>query len=206
MQGARLGWALVSVLAIATVADAGPKTKPGKGFWRVLVQPGAKWVLHDTIADEEHETPRVLTVETYDVRKIGKAAVARVRWTLQNGSDKPITDALASTEAGAITQFAVTDDGLYTLWAGMDDAKVAKALEGKPSRSDPPKAYEGTKLNEGRYVTIDDDGTVCMGQGPKPGAGMCEDTCDGQVCISATDGIVEISGTWSPGVTIFKQR
>lgn len=188
------------------MADAEPK-KPGRGFWRVLVKPGAKWMLRDTIAEQSHETPRTLTVETYDVRKIGKADVARVRWTLSTvGGGDPDPEALRDTQAGAITQFAVTDEGLYTLWAGMDDAKVAEALKGKPSRSDPPKPYEATKLNEGRYLTVADDGTVCMGQGPKPGAGPCEDTCDGQVCISATKGIVELSGNWSPGVTIFRQR
>jgi len=171
----------------------------------VLVKPGAKWVLRDTIAERLHEPPRILTVETYDVRKIGKADVARVRWTLVGGGD-PDPDALRDTQAGAITQFAVTDEGLYTLWAGMDDAQVDTALKGKPSRSDPPKPYKATKLNEGRYLTIDDDGIVCMGQGPEPGAGPCEDTCDGRVCISETKGIVELSGNWSPGVTEFRQR
>jgi hypothetical protein len=30
----------------------------------------------------------------------------------------------------------------------------------------------------------------------------CADTCEGEVCISATDGVVELSGTWVPGVTL----
>jgi hypothetical protein len=192
-------------LATATLADAKPK-RPEKGFWRVLVQPHAKWVLHDARAEDMHEKPRILTVETYDVRKIGKADVARLRWTVTD-SEGVEPEALHGTQAGAVTQFAVTDEGLYMLLASMDDAAVADALTHKPSRSDPPKPYKGTKLNDGRYLTVDEDGVVCMGQGPKPGDDPCGDeTCEGRMCVSATKGIVELSGSWSPLASPFEQK
>ena len=180
---------LVLVVFLAGSGHAEPK-KPGKGFWKVLVQKGSKWVLHETVGEKA-----TLTIETYDVRKVGKADVARLRWTVDKHEFEP---------SAPLTQIAVTDAGAYLLWAAQDDAKVAEALKKPPSRSDPPKEYAGTKLNEGRYLKIR-DGLVCMGQGPEPDAGECPDTCDGWVCISPTDGIVEVAGNWSPGVSFFKR-
>jgi hypothetical protein len=151
-----------------------------------------KWVLHETTSDG---TLTTLTIETYDVRKVGKADVARLRWKVDDKEIEP---------TAPLSQVAVTDAGLYLLWAAQDDAKVGDALKKSPSRSDPPKPYDGTKLNEGRYLHLR-DGLVCLGQGPRPGDGDCPDTCDGWVCISATDGIVEVAGNWSPGVSFFQR-
>jgi len=172
--------------------------KIGKGFWKILVKPNAVWTLNETIGED---AKGVITVETYDVRKIGKADVARLRWTLKNGSTKEDIGG----HDGRYTQVAVTDAGLYIMEASMDDKSVEKALAGKPSRSDPPKPYEGTKQNNGRYLMIM-DGLVCLGQGPLPGAGDCPDTCDGTMCISPTDGVVTLYGNWAPGVSIFAQK
>lgn len=171
--------------------------QPGKGFWKVLVQPHAKWTLYmfgeiEPARDSDHHPPPI-TIETYDVRKVGDADVARLRWRQGDSTES----ALAFTHAPRLDQFAVTPAGLYLLNADMDDAQIAEALQGKPSRSDPPKPYKGTKLNEGRYLEIR-DGMVCLGQGPTPDAPDCEDTCDGDVCISATDGIVRLEGNWAP--------
>jgi hypothetical protein len=192
--------AVVALAASTAHADKKPvaKKKPfEKGFWKVLVQPNAKWVLHETIGDKS-----TLTVETYDVRKLGKADVARLRWTIGSGKDK---HDVGDSGQGRYTQLAVTADGLYLLDADMDDAKVTAALAKKPARSDPPKAYEGTTQNHGRYLTIPGDGTACMGEGPMPGAGDCPDTCDGTICISPTAGIVSLMGNYAPGVSIFEQ-
>lgn len=190
--------AILLVALVAMPLDAAPKHKPargkvGKGFWKVLVTPKATWVLHDTVVDKS----ATVTIETYDVRKIGDADVARVRWTHRwSGGQSDIGG------GGKFTQVAVTSAGLYLLDKDMDDAAVAKALAGKPSRSDPPKAYAGTKLNHGRYLTVD-EGTVCMGTGPEPGAGDCPDTCDGSVCMTAA-GIVSLDGTYAPNESIFE--
>ncbi len=177
------------------------QTAAAKGFWKILVQPNAKWVLKEETSYDPTLKPSTITVETYDVRKVGAADVARLRWTLiqPDGTQSDVGD----NENGRYTQVAVTPAGLYILWAAQDDAKVAKMLEGKPSRSDPPKPYEGTKLNEGRYLYVNDDGTVCLGQGPEPGAGDCPDTCDGTMCLSPTKGVIQLIGNWAPGVTVY---
>jgi hypothetical protein len=194
---------VVAMLVLLIGVAAGDKGKAkddkiGKGFWKILVKPKAVWTLYETISKD---STGVITVETYDVRKIGKADVARLRWTLKNGSTKEDIGG----HDGRYTQVAVTDAGLYILEAAMDDKAVEKALAGKPSRSDPPKPYKGTKQNDGRYLMIM-DGQVCIGQGPRPGDGDCPDTCDGTMCISPTDGVVSLMGNWAPGVSIFKQK
>ncbi len=198
---------LFVVIALGT-ADAKPKKSakhepaPGKGFWRVLVQKGAKWTLRmeaeGDMSSDYH--PQPITIETYDVRRVGDADVARLRWRQGDGDDSP----LAGTHAPPLDQFAVTAQGLYLLSADMDDAKIAAALKGKPARSDPPKPYKGTKLNEGRFLEIR-DGLVCMGQGPTPDDPPCDDVCEGAVCISATDGIVRLEGNWAPQMFDYAQ-
>lgn len=182
----RSAWIVgVVVVLLGAVGDAEPKKKVGKGFWKFLVKPGAKWVLHDNIGSGE----ATLTIETYDVRTIGKAQVARLRWTL--GDD---TEALKYTHAPALTQVAVTDEGLYLMWAAWDDKKVAEELKKKPSRADPPKAYKATKLNEGRSLTVDGD-VVCMAYTPPKDC----DSCDGgEVCMDS-DGFTLISNVFAPG-------
>jgi hypothetical protein len=156
--------ALAVVVVLGVIAAGGvraEKKAPAKGFWSVLVKAGAKWVLRETIGDKTS----TLTIETYDVRKVAGADVARLRWTLGSGKDK--RDVGDSAE-GRFTQLAVTSAGLYLMDADMDDAKVTAALAKPPSRSDPPKAYKGTKQNHGRYLLIEDDTTVCMGRAPSP--------------------------------------
>lgn len=197
--------AAVVVLALALVhggADAKPKKKPSKDFWKVLVKPGAKWKLDNTTIDDPKYKNSIL-VETYDVRKVGDADVARIRWThvQADGSKVDIGD----TANGKPTQVAVTDKGLFLLNATNDDAKVAERLKEKPSRSTPPKAYEGNKKNGGRYLSISDDGVVCMGEAPRS-PDQCEDTCDGWVCISETDGVTEVSGTMAPNLDHFASK
>jgi len=208
--------ALGAIAASSTSADAKPKRAkakakvaskveppPGKGFWKVLVQPNAKWTLYlfgETQPKGSDSVPDSITIETYDVRKVGDADVARLRWRRGDSTES----ALAFTHAPRLDQFAVTSAGLYMLNADMDDSQIAEALKGKPSRSDPPKPYKGTKLNDGRYLQIR-DGAVCLGQGPRPDDPPCEDTCEGDICISATDGIILLEGTWAPDMFDYVQ-
>lgn len=187
---------LVAGILGGTPSDAGGR-KPGKGFWKILVKPKAKWILKNQISEQLHKFVDTIVVETYDVRKVGTADVARLRWTHRMEDNQVNAEALSVTHAGNLTQVAVTAAGIYLLTADMDDAQVEAALKNKPSRSAPPKPYKGTRLNEGRYLTVSDD-VVCMGQGPLPDAPDCEDTCEGEVCISATDGVVSLSGNWAP--------
>lgn len=187
------------VLLVGLTAHAEDK-KPGKGFWKILVKPKAAWVLHNTMADDAAGKAAKVTIETYDVRKVAGADVARLRWTHTHGIETQ------DIGGGVLmpTQVAVTAAGLYLLSAADDDAKITAALKKKPSRSDPPKPYAGTKQNQGRYLHVLDD-MVCMGEGPTPDAGECADVCDAQVCFSATDGVVSMMGLAAPGYSVWEQ-
>jgi hypothetical protein len=196
------GALLVASFLVLPASHAGGK-KPGKDFYKILVKPSAKWEVWREGAGKGGKER--IVVETYDVRKVGDADVARIRWThhLPDGTKEDI----GATDSGKPTQVAVTPAGLFLLNAENDDAKVAERLKGKPSRSSPPKAYAGTNKNNGRYLSIDNAGTVCMGFAPlKDEERECEDTCEGEVCISATRGVVELSGTYAPSFEIFKAR
>jgi len=200
---------VILVALAATPAYAETKKKPvkakapSKDFWKILVKPKAKWVLVRDNADKSSKER--IEVETYDVRKVGDADVARLRWTHYepDGSKEDI----GATDSGKPTQVAVTAAGMFLLNAENDDAKVAERLKGKPSRSSPPKPYAGTTKNNGRYLAIDDAGNVCMGFAPTADSEReCEDTCEGEVCISETRGVVELSGTYAPSFEIYKAR
>lgn len=193
----RIVWIGCLVLAMSLAARADGK-KPGKDFWNVLVTPKAKWVLHDP-SDTAHKGPTV-TVETYDVRTVGKAQVARLRWTYTDGADE-------STFGGGVlqpTQVAVTPAGLYLLDAAMEDAAVATALKKKPARSSPPRPYKGTKQNGGRYLTVRGD-EVCMGWARLAADGPCEDVCEDEVCMTAAAGITSLAGFSAPGSMVWHQ-
>src|SRR5262245_4709583 len=95
----RKSWWLVGVaLAVSSVSADPAKPKPPKkakattksgptppkGFWKVLVQPKAKWTVAffggEKPIDASDYHPEPITIETYDVRKVGTADVARLRW------------------------------------------------------------------------------------------------------------------------------
>ena len=187
-----------ALLLVAVGAEAKPKKPLAKGFWNVLVKPNQKWVLDDTIA----KGPKI-TVETYDVRKVAGADVARLRFTYTAGQDEKQSLGI-SASGGLFDQVAVTKDGLYIMSADMDDAKVAAWLKNKASRSDPPKAYPGTKQNNGRFLTVNDDGSVCLGETNVSGE-ECADVCEGSMCIDPSRGVVKINGTYAPGYEDFEQ-
>ena len=198
---------LVSALVVLAAAPAYAEekkkapTKPkklGKDFWRSIVKPNAKWTLVSS-----NDKSEKIVIETYDVRKVGEADVARIRWTHVSGKEK---EDIGATDSGKPTQVAVTDKGLYLLNAKNDDAVVAERLKGKPSRSSPPKEYEPTKKNQGRYLTINPFGLLCYGEGPIPGqGGECEDVCDAYVCMDE-GGFHSLSGLWAPGYDDFERQ
>ena len=91
--------AAMLVLAATTATADAPKLE--KGFWRILVKPKARWVLKDSMPPDKKRKQGKLIVETYDVRKVGVADVARLRWT-----------AIDST--GAKSDWGNSDAGRYT--------------------------------------------------------------------------------------------
>jgi hypothetical protein len=161
------------------------------GFWKPLVAIGARWELTSPMK------LGIVVVETYDVRKVGTADVARLRWTYteSGGQKRDIGD----SNKGRYTQLAVTVDGLYLLDADQNDASVAEALKRKPSRSDPPRAYGSSTKNEGRFLELIESpwGPVaCMGTGPTTEVAKRGEL--GLLCVSPKAGIVRLHGLWSP--------
>jgi hypothetical protein len=187
---------LSGVLACGVAWAAPPASNP----WSPLVQKGARWTLIETTA-EAGVPPRKIIVETRDVRIVGDATVARLRWTLVTGAEK---SNIGDSNSGRYTQLAVTPAGIYLLDADQDDAAVLAALKRKPSRSNPPKEYKGTKQNEGRFLRKD-GASICMGVEPLPDAGDCPDTCDAELCITKS-GLSRLDGFWAPDAGIFEVR
>jgi hypothetical protein len=182
---------------------AGP---PKPSTWSVLVQPKQRWVLHD----DSSETPRrVIIVETYDVHQVAGATVARLRWTVKDSERAKDSSQMGSETGPCFTRLAVNERGLYILRDQQDDAAIATQVAGKPSRSDPPRAYEGTKKNQGRYLNVypqADGPVICMGNGPTPGDGECDDVCFEEMCVTPTRGVVQVSGTAAPDYGVFQQK
>ena len=198
MRNIWLGGLAIAIGLVATARTS--EAKPGKDFWKILVKPNAKWVLANTTKNDKS----TVTIETYDVRKVGDADVARLRVTHRWGTGKD--DAADNSGASGLpVQVAVTAKGLYFLNDTKDDAKILAVIAGKPTRSSPPKAYKGTKKNNGRYLRIDGD-TVCMGEEPLDDAGECADVCEGEICIDATAGVVSLHGTLSPNHDDYAQK
>jgi hypothetical protein len=195
----RIVWIGCLVLAMSGVVGAGVK-KPGKDFWNVLVAPKATWVLHEPSASgDAAQKSGTVIVETYDVRTVGRAKVARLRWTHKDSTGEATTFGGNTVQP---TQVAVTPAGLYLLDAAMDDAAVAAALTKKPARSSPPRPYKGTKQNGGRYLKVYGD-KVCMGWANVEGE--CGDVCESEVCFSATAGVTSITGFDAPGGMIWER-
>lgn len=161
-------------------------------------------MLKDTFKSEGRQDHVI--IETYEKPKIGGADVARLRWTHVWDKGKKKRGKCDMCAGGQFTQVAVTPEGLYMLDASMTDAEVESALKGKPSRSEPPRPYTATKQNEGRYLRREDragESQVCMGWEALPGAPACDDTCFGELCVSAKNGPVDLNGTWAPNYSFF---
>jgi hypothetical protein len=184
-------WLALALMLLARFAGAETPAIT-KDFWRILVRPHKPWTVKSRDAGK-------IVIETYDVHKVGVADVARLRWTFFSTGSKEALP-LAADDC-RWTHVAVTDAGLYLLKDEDDDAAIAKALAGKPSRSSPPKPYRATKQNKGRKLRVD-DGRVCWGW-ENVSDEECDDTCEGEACASPTAGIVYLDGTCAPDFEIF---
>jgi len=194
-------WVLACATVMAFAPAAADPAHPAKGFWRALVQPNARWVLHDR---QQPGSRTTLAIETYDVRKVGGAEVARLRWTLDDGSRR--RDVGTTAAGGTLRQVAVTAAGLYVLAADLDGTRLAAALRGAPTHADPPAPFDATAETRNRYLHVADSGVACLGEAPPSDAGCDGEygSCDGELCI-AGDGIVSVSGRWAPGDTTFRR-
>lgn len=172
------------------------------------MQPKQQWVLHDTSSG----TPkRVIVVETYDTHQVGGVSVARLRWTAKEdlGGDAKDASNVGAEDGPSFTHLAVTDRGLYILRENADDAAIAKQVQGKPSRPEPPRAFKGTKKNQGRFLNLHkqaDGPVICVGYGPESDAAGCDSVCVAEMCLSPTKGVVQLSGKVTPDFGTFTQK
>jgi hypothetical protein len=185
---------VVVLLASGAVAAKTPppappaKPRPSTSVWEPLVQPSVRYRLFS-----EQDRDRFVELETYDVRVVKDARVARLRWSHVNGDARsPLGNSLPS-------QVAVTKRGVWWLTDRADDKQVAEALRRKPDLADPPRP----RTDDEGYVRQDGD-VVCMGVGLPPGTGKCEvEPCHAEVCFAAGRGPVSLSGNYAPGGLTF---
>ena len=196
--GFKLAWLALSLGALPSVAGAkapAKKETAPAGLWKPLVAAGARWTLVQMV--EKAQKPGHVVVETYDVRKVAGADVARLRYTVTapGGKGEALPD-------GPPAQLAVSDKGAWVFERGADDAAIARALaKKKPDYLDPPALVKGGTRKDGKYtnlIHVKKGDKVCIGDGPAKGAGECEDVCFAEVCLSPAEGLVSLGGTWAP--------
>lgn len=206
----------VSIAVCAALAACGGKARDGglpsgrgagaapAGFWRVLVQPNATWRLAEISGGDDE--PTEIVVETVEVRRVGDAEVARLRWTHRfPGGEADAAD------QGLPGQVAVTPAGVWFLGGDLDDERVAAALAANPpSQPDPPVEVKRQSRADGDYVTLratrEGERVVCVGEEPGPGSGDCDDICHAELCVAERGGVVSVEGLWAPGEAIFVQK
>jgi hypothetical protein len=169
----------------------GDGAKPG--LWQPLVAASTTWkLINYNIRTEPNEDDAVI-VTNYDLRRVGSAAVARLRWKTSGGEDVGDGEHLPQ-------QVAVSGNKVWFLPLNAEDAAVSQALARKPTFVDPPAEVHPTRKNKWRWVHTSSgkNGPItCVGH-YQPQGDDCEDTCAGMVCFSAKYGVVAVEGTSSP--------
>jgi hypothetical protein len=170
----------------------GGVAKPG--LWQPLVATATSWKLINYNIRDQPDEDNAVIVSNYDLRQVGAAAVARLRWKTSAGEDVGSGEHLPQ-------QVAVSGHEVWFLPLNADDDAVSQALTRKPTFWDPPVDVHPTRKNKWRWVQTSSGkhGLVtCIGHHQPRGGNECEDTCSGMVCFSATNGIVAVEGTSSP--------
>ncbi|HVK66812.1 MAG TPA: hypothetical protein VM694_20145 [Polyangium sp.] len=139
-----------------------------------------------------------------DVRKVGKADVARLKYTLgRNSSAHEAPDDVLPK------QVAITDQGVWFLPADADDAAITAALRKPPTHAAKPKTFEPTQENGYTFVReakTSGGPIVCTGHAIPPAQGTCGDKCNARVCFSASNGVVIVEGTVAPASGAYAQN
>jgi hypothetical protein len=167
-----------------------PPAPTSKSFWEPLVTAGGRWHL---ATDDQELRGTYIVVEVYDARAVKGGKVARLRWSVRTGSGtSPMGNSLP-------TQIALTKKGAFLLSDRLDDAGVEKAIKGKPTYADPPKAF----VKDDSYVRKDGE-DICIGVGTAPGTGKCTDVCHAEFCLGKGVGVTTVSGNYTPDAVSFK--
>ncbi|MDI3288727.1 hypothetical protein [Polyangium sp. 15x6] len=180
-----------------------PVLKTESTVWGPLVRRGACWTLlnHTKGAPDYDDT---LLVMPWNVRKVGKADVAQLKYTLGRNSS-----AHESPDDVLPKQVAVTDQGVWFLPADADDAAITAALRKPPTHAAKPKTFEPTQENGYTFVReakTSGGPIVCAGHAIPPAQGNCGDKCNAMVCFSASNGVVIVEGTAAPASGVYAQN
>src|SRR5579859_5639584 len=185
----------------AAVSDRSAVADPVHGVWTSLVAGKRTWrLINYNIRDDPNEDDAVI-VENYDLRRVGRAAVARLRWTTSWGENVGDREHLPQ-------QVAVIDGRVWWLPLEASDDDVVRAIRKMPTFSERPSDVAPTRKSKWKWVltTSGAQGTlICIGH-MQPRGEECEDTCSGMVCFSPKDGIVAIEGTASPNFEYYAMR
>ena len=164
--------------------------------WRAVVQPGACFTLKNVgVAGKAGPPGDVLVIESYDVRRVDDAEVARLRVTHATPTEQGGVSGLPDLPQ----QLAVTSKGVWMLDRKVDDPGVTKALGKGPTYAADPRSQEPTKANKYAFVRKGHNAkgdVICVGRDqPKP---ECTEACTSMVCFSVQSGVVLVEGAASP--------
>jgi hypothetical protein len=160
--------------------------------WQILLRKGHRSTLHDSIRGQ------TLVAEVTDVRPVGAATVVRIAWRL---------DGEPFISSGTPRQIALTPKGAFFLGRDLGDADIPKALASPATVPEPPVPVPSMSREDGRYLLVKDhagESEVCVGEGPGPDAGMCDDTCDAAVCFASKRGFTLLFGNFAPDKLFFE--
>jgi hypothetical protein len=185
-------------------APAAAAKASAASVWEPLVAPGARFVLLGAppaasaaaLSTSVTPGPRIV-VESYDVRVVHGAKVARLRWVVEdNGARSPMGNSLP-------TQIAVTKKGAWLLTERLDDKGVAAALAHKPTFADPPRPIENDDGYVRREKTAISADAVCIGIGTPPPKPCPAGICHAEYCLAPGIGLVSMSGNYTPSAGAF---
>jgi hypothetical protein len=199
-------WITVALCVITTACGGSAKrstenpsntgsTQGVERFWDVLESKGARWELNDAVGEGGDK----LIVTVASVESKGDHVIVELKWThIYEGGE---------SESNGPQRLAISPRGIWLI-DGMEDAELAAALRAPAVFAEPPVEIDDMTREDGKYVRVDtrgDEKVVCLGEGPAPGAGECEDVCYAEMCVAEKSGIVGVEGLWAPNYGMYEQ-
>ena len=144
------------------------------------------------------EPPAVLVGTVDELRQVGAARVAKLRWHFSDN------DAAARPYLAGPHYLVESARGIAFLLTESTDAEISALLVQPnfwmfphPTREHPVDGPSG----ETASVTVNDgEATACYSiEMPACGAGVCSS----DVCVTSAHGIVSLGGQWAPGGALF---
>lgn len=192
LQNGSVGAIGVGLISLHAVGFARPSEVPATQVspWRSLVQPNARWVLQSTSG-----TGR-LRIEVYDVRTVGAAAVARLRW-LRAEPGKPEEEAGGGGPPWhSIQHVAITTRGLFILSPQTSLRELDRILARKPDYPSILTTRERNQKDSVFFTKAKSATEGCVGYYSR--TECATESCYATLCVDAERGITFASGAYSP--------